>query len=63
MSGHSVQADFPRHRDQHHPHANSHGGMRVTIILDREDWTPEAIDKRLAEVRKTIDRYIEARRR
>lgn len=38
-------------------------GMRVTIMIDIEDWSPAAIDERMAAVRKTIDEFIGAKRR
>ena len=70
MSGHTVA---PQLRPVAHvgagqegdmlPRGNQLTGMRVTIMLDKEDWTPEAIDARLAQVRKTIDEFIESRRR
>lgn len=75
MSGHSVQRTGRKFTpmpgqipgvDQdayvHVAEANR-DGLRVTIMLDPEDQAPPALDRIMAEVRQTIDRYIEARKR
>lgn len=64
MSGHTVRAQRPDDgpagiNDMPAPRP----GLRVVIIVPREEQTPEGIERILADVQKTIDDYIEARKR